>query len=247
MIKPSQPPPSDDVERFDISPVGIGLALVGALALVIAVFLPRLESSAFTLGGIQQNTLIQSGDGWWFIGLAAGIAGAVYRSWKTGTKSWAVIVAALIAVGLAYYEGSNSDSLTLYRLNLNGQPNFAAGPVKAKPSVGIYLAGVGGVLALLGGWQMRRDSDLRVVPAGDETDDEPPRSDAEPQPDLRPGKRCPDCAETVLADARVCRYCGFRFEPEHVSGPMTPQEREAILRTTAPRGKPEDSSASEDV
>jgi hypothetical protein len=26
-------------------------------------------------------------------------------------------------------------------------------------------------------------------------------------------KTCPDCAETVLSAARVCRYCGYRFEP----------------------------------
>src|SRR4051812_34957963 len=26
-------------------------------------------------------------------------------------------------------------------------------------------------------------------------------------------KVCPDCAESVKRAARVCRYCGFRFEP----------------------------------
>lgn len=27
-----------------------------------------------------------------------------------------------------------------------------------------------------------------------------------------PGKQCPDCAETVLVAAQVCKHCGHRFE-----------------------------------
>lgn len=29
-----------------------------------------------------------------------------------------------------------------------------------------------------------------------------------------PTKRCPDCAETVKSAAKVCRFCGYRFEPQ---------------------------------
>lgn len=51
----------DEHDRIEVSPVGLGIALVGALAMLIAVFLPRVESTSF--GGIAENTLIQSGDG----------------------------------------------------------------------------------------------------------------------------------------------------------------------------------------
>jgi hypothetical protein len=34
------------------------------------------------------------------------------------------------------------------------------------------------------------------------------------QPTAEPTKRCPDCAETILEDARVCKHCGYRFGEE---------------------------------
>lgn len=27
-------------------------------------------------------------------------------------------------------------------------------------------------------------------------------------------KKCPDCAEFVLSEARVCKHCGYKFEAE---------------------------------
>ena len=42
----------------------------------------------------------------------------------------------------------------------------------------------------------------------------PPGAEASPPPEAgQRTKTCPDCAETVLAAARVCKHCGYRFEP----------------------------------
>jgi hypothetical protein len=200
--KATHPAPEMSVEhdRIEVSPVGLGLALVGALAMLIAVFLPRVESTSF--GGVAENTLIQSGDGWIFIGLSIGVAGAAYRAYRQGTKTIAVIVLGVIAIGLAVYEGTDEELLTLYPVGPGGDVDFLAQGEKASPAAGIYLAGIGGLLAAVGGFQMRSGPAQREGLAGPEAT-----------------KICPDCAETVLAAARVCRYCGHRFEPAASQSP----------------------------
>jgi hypothetical protein len=37
-----------------------------------------------------------------------------------------------------------------------------------------------------------------------------------------PTKKCPDCAETVRAEAHVCKHCGYRFDPAADSSPVEP-------------------------
>jgi ribosomal protein L32 len=55
-------------------------------------------------------------------------------------------------------------------------------------------------------------------------------------------KKCPDCAETVLANARVCKHCGYRFAPpadgKAQSKPTSqPRGKAQSKPTSQPRGK----------
>lgn len=56
----------------------------------------------------------------------------------------------------------------------------------------------------------------------------PPRpvDSSAPQAVRAATKKCPDCAETVLAAAKVCKHCGYRFAP--------PSAPETVM---IPRGK----------
>jgi hypothetical protein len=144
-----------DQGSFRVSPVGIGLALLGALLMIISVFLPQVEETTFSFAGIAENTLIQSGDGWILLALAAGVIGSTYRAYQAGEAGWTVVVLGVLAVVYAFYAGSNDEALTLYPLDAQGNPDASQGGEVAKPGIGIYAAGVGGALAAFGGWQQR--------------------------------------------------------------------------------------------
>jgi Uncharacterised protein family UPF0547 len=52
-----------------------------------------------------------------------------------------------------------------------------------------------------------------------------------PDPDgPRATKVCPDCAETILAAARKCRYCGYRFDQPRPGAALSLLERLGIWR-----------------
>jgi hypothetical protein len=95
---------------------------------------------------------------------------------------------------VAIYEGTG-DRTELRGVSFLGQTIEAT----ATPAVGIYAAGAAGVLAMFAG----------LVLAGHVFE-------SYQGPD-RQTKTCPDCAETVLAAARICKHCGHQFESEPVA------------------------------
>ena len=180
-------------EEQEVNQAGVVLALLGAVLLIVATFLPHVESNKFFR--VQDNSLIQSGDGWILIGLAVGIGLATWAASQRHKKTWAVLILALIAAGVAIYEGTGS------RVELTSVGGSGASldelfqTEHANPGLGIWVAGAGAVLAGLGGILL---AGIRFGAAADVP--------------ARRLKKCPDCAETVLGDARVCKHCGYRFE-----------------------------------
>jgi hypothetical protein len=52
-------------------------------------------------------------------------------------------------------------------------------------------------------------------------------------------KKCPDCAETILIDAKVCKHCGYRFA--RATGPKPATKSEAHRKppaATQPTNRP---------
>lgn len=46
-------------------------------------------------------------------------------------------------------------------------------------------------------------------------------------------KKCPDCAELVLSDARVCKHCGFRFDTAPEPQPQGQPKKSSFARNAA--------------
>ena len=131
---------------IDVSPLGFWLAVAGAVAMLIAVFLPEADVTAFA--AIENNTLIQSGDGWLFIVLGlAGLASA-YHAYRSRRRTWWPLVDGLLTVGLAFADGRPSN---LHYCSVLVKTQCTSG----SPGIGLYLVGIGGGLMALGGWQLR--------------------------------------------------------------------------------------------
>ena len=199
---------SEATRVIDVSPVGLVFAGCGALAMLISVFLPYAESnSVFTQ--IEQNTLIQNGVGWLFVILVIVDAVSTYRAYRLRTRTWGPILTGAIGISAAIYFGSNGGN-SLQLCSVATGTNCET----ANPGIGVYVAGVGAVLMLVGGLMIRASKGATVVESATPL----PSAPVSDQADARPTKDCPECAETILAAARVCKHCGYRF-PDDATAP----------------------------
>jgi hypothetical protein len=193
--RPAIPPNSDVIhsegatQTAASSPLSVGIPLAGSVVLLVAVFLPRVETSAFST--IEQNTLLQSGPGIFLLLNALLAAVFTYQFTRKEGRRFSVLICGVICLAIAVWS-CTGDRLELAPVG-PGENNPAL-RVEAGPSLGIYATFVGGSLIAVGGFML----------AGF-------RYEGVSAPPLRRSKRCPDCAEDVLEEARVCKHCGHRF------------------------------------
>lgn len=118
---------------------------------------------------------------WEFLAGGVVIALVALRSYISGWRTWTIAVLGLIAGGLATVAATNKGLRTL--VSLHG--GVESSPEVVPSGIAIYVAGAGAALALVGGWIAWRTA-THVM-------------------------RCPDCAEKMLAEAHVCKHCGYRL------------------------------------
>jgi ribosomal protein S27E len=123
---------------------------------------------------------------------------------------------------------------TLYPVGPDGNPITTQPGVVADLDIGIYVAGAGVAAAFVGSVMLFQSAKQALDASDEELADS-----SGPQRGQAPTKKCPDCAETILADAKVCKHCGYRFTP--ASAPKAPPKATSTP-TSAPKAPPKQPS-----
>lgn len=148
------PPERDPPAPFMPNLAGAIIASLGGIIVAIAPFLPLVEPTT-VLTAVRGNTLVQSGE-WQFVVFGAGVvlAAIAYYTEAKRRYAWSVILLGLLTAGSVVHVATDKSARTLYSLSESGA---AEGHGTVVPfALAIYLAGVGALLVLLGGWTMRR-------------------------------------------------------------------------------------------
>jgi len=175
-----------------IEPIAPLLAGVGAAAVALSLFLPLTQNPG-TFTGVQDNTLVQHGGA---ISVLFAVASAIgiYRAFRSKSRQGGAMVGGLVTLAIFVFEGGSKGAQTLYPIGADGQPDPTQPGVHAGLGIAVYVGGLGAALIVVAGAMVAFSKPLGTQP-------------------VEGIKQCPDCAETVQAAARVCKHCGYRFEP----------------------------------
>jgi len=143
-------PPAAD--RADSSLPAI-LCALGALVAVVGAFLPQAKLDAMGVSAdIADNTMVAAGYG--IAVIAAAVIGAAIAVWAylKAARTWLPILLGAVIVAIAVYAGTAGLDVTL------DFPITGMDPDDADPSTGIFAVGAGGLLMILGGIGLARES-----------------------------------------------------------------------------------------
>jgi hypothetical protein len=185
--------------------------------MAIAAFLP-LDEPASAFGRVENNTLIQHG-GWQLIVIAIAIAAAGFRvNQREGDRrALPFVLSALAAIRIVMW-AADEGLRTLYPVGPDGTPITSQPGTVVPLGIAIYVAGAAAGAALIGSLMLLQKTDAAQAVAS-------------PAAGQAQTKKCPDCAETILADAKVCKHCGYRFD---ASAPVA-QQKPAPAKSTKVR------------
>ncbi len=179
------------------------LALIGALEVFVGVFapivsLPLLGSANFFGNG-------QNGSGVILLMLAVGSAVLVffekYRAlWLTGLGALSVVTIKLVTFLTDMSRTAATLNAQLANTPLQGFGTAVAQSIQLEWGWGLLFTG-GALLVVAAAW-----------------------SGSDENREVAPTQICPDCAEEVKVEARVCRFCGRRLDTQTPSPVPDPPE-----------------------
>lgn len=122
----------------------------------------------------------------------------------------APLITSVVMGGWIAILAADEDMRTLYPI-VNGTPNADEPGVVAALGIAVYVAGAG-IVAAVAGSMMLKFYPSTQTGASDSLVEQ------------RQRRKCPDCAELIMIDAKVCKHCGYRFAQPASNQPAKPKQ-----------------------